>query len=196
LVSLKTRTEANQIDEVDILNTSNNNEHDKNTSICLLESLKQKYANLKANDDAGDVDADKECKTCFFLNGWRDGLCRCQSCLNMYTSNGCGFLVNSDDTIDYYEKRGKEQDKTDRSTEEDENRLLSDELSKLNRVSQVEFLSNLNEFKQELKDFLADFASNGKVVKRENILEFFDDLNQRKRQKLDSFESLAMGSCK
>jgi E3 ubiquitin-protein ligase UBR7 len=114
----------------------------------------------------------------------------------MYKVNGCLFLTNSKDTIDYYETKGKEQDKTDEAIEEEENKLLLGELEKLNRVSQIEFISNLNEFKQELKDFLASFASNGKVVKRENIVDFFDDLNKRKKQKLDTFTTITMSSCK
>ncbi len=137
-----------------------------------------------------------DCRTCFFVGGWRDALCRCQSCLDMYTAKECSFMLNSKDTIDYYERKGKEEDKSAKPTEEEENKLLQRELDKLNRVSQVEFISNLNEFKQELKDFLSNFASNGKVVKRENILDFFEDLNKRKKQKLDTFSAITMSSCK
>ena len=49
----------------------------------------------------------------------------------------------------------------------------------------MDFLHSVNDFKQGLKDFLGEFAQQGKVVKRENIEAFFESLNERKKRKLE-----------
>jgi E3 ubiquitin-protein ligase UBR7 len=49
----------------------------------------------------------------------------------------------------------------------------------------LDFLHGVNDFKEGLKDFLSEFAQKGKVVKRENIEAFFQDLNERKKRKLE-----------
>jgi hypothetical protein len=92
-------------------------------------------------------------------------------------------LIKNEDTIKFYEEQGKRNDETKKV---DENTLITNELSKMNHVSKIEFLNNLNDFKQELKDFLRNFATNGEVVKRENIETFFNDLHERKKQKLEN----------
>ena len=71
----------------------------------------------------------------------------------------------------------------------DENKLMKEHLQKLDRVGQINFLSSLNEFKEELIDFLAEFAKSGKIVKRDNIVEFFDDLKVRKKRKIEDDSS-------
>jgi E3 ubiquitin-protein ligase UBR7 len=159
-------------DSVDVEKDQGNVEIKFDKEICQLMQLKEKYCSLKLVDD----------QTCYFLIGWRDAICRCNECLKLYSDNGISFLVNSEDTIKFYEEKGKLEEENKKV---DENMLISNELSKLNHVSKIEFLNNLNDFKQELKDFLRDFATNGEVVKRENIEMFFDRLNQRKKQKLE-----------
>jgi E3 ubiquitin-protein ligase UBR7 len=140
---------------------------------CFLEKMKSK--NYK------DLNVEQINSACYFLNNWRDALCKCEICLKMYKTNQVEFLIDKNDTIKFYEDSGKSA-----ANQIDENKLLDDELSKLNRISQLELLHNLNDFKDQLKDFLADFAKNGQVVKRENIEEFFDELNQRKRRKVSN----------
>ena len=137
---------------------------------CKLKHFKEKYMNLEISQD----------RTCFFLNGWRNALCRCLECTNLYNNNEVSFLVKNEDTIQFYEDKGKKDEETKKV---DENKLITNELSKMNHVSKIEFLNNVNDFKQELKEFLRNFATNGEVVKRENIESFFNDLHERKKQK-------------
>lgn len=44
--------------------------------------------------------------------------------------------------------------------------------------------SAYNEFKTELSDYLKKFATNNKVVREEDIQEFFSGLQAKKRQKV------------
>lgn len=141
---------------------------------CVLESLK-----IKNGDLVKEKYLEKQI-SCFLLDGWREVLCKCENCMQMYKEKGIEFLLRCNDTIKYYEDCGK---KNDKESKIEETKLLNDELSKMNHVSQLEFLHNLNDFKDNLKDFLANFARNGQVVKRENIVEFFEDLNEKNKKK-------------
>ena len=49
----------------------------------------------------------------------------------------------------------------------------------------VFFNSGFNDMKSALSDYLKKFAENGKVVRAEDIREFFSQMEQRKRQKTD-----------
>ena len=100
--------------------------------------------------------------------------------MKLYNEQGVEYLLNKTDIISYYEKKGKEE------MVELENKVYNDQLNQMNRMSQIEFLHNLNEFKTELTDFLNEFARNGEVCKRENVMKFFEDLNERKRRKLET----------
>lgn len=183
-IGIKLEKSLNESDSVDVTSADDNHAEtnvniiDASTSKCVIETMKSKYKNLKLPIN----------QTCYFLNGWRDSLCKCENCLNFYAQNDIKYLINNEDSIKYYEDKGKQEE--EKTQINDENALINNELSKMNHVSKIEFLSNVNSFKQELKDFLANFATNGEVVKRENIEKFFDDLNQRKRQKLDTLNSM------
>ena len=45
------------------------------------------------------------------------------------------------------------------------------------------FFPGFNDMKSALSDYLKHFAENGKVVRAEDIREFFTQMEQRKRQK-------------
>jgi E3 ubiquitin-protein ligase UBR7 len=160
------KTENDESKNVDILSVDDNkgilkesNENIQNTNNndneCSLNKLKTKQEYLELNEETIN-------RASCFKNNWRDFLCKCLDCLNMYKENNIEFLTKSNDTIKYYEDYGKQKEAENQQI--DENKLLNDELSKLDRVSQVEFLHNVNDFKQELTEFLSGFAQNGQVV--------------------------------
>lgn len=135
-----------------------------------------------------DKDLLEKSQCCVFLNGWREALCRCNDCMLRYKENKVEFLLSSEDTIAFYEECGNNKIREENI---DENKLINDQLGKLDRIAQIDFLSNLNEFKKELTDFLAEFAKNSQVVKRENIEEFFEELKGRKKRKLNDNDVLS-----
>ncbi|WAR18418.1 UBR7-like protein [Mya arenaria] len=60
-------------------------------------------------------------------------------------------------------------------------------LNSMNRVQQIEMVQGLNDMKSALSDYLKHFAENGKVVRAEDIREFFTQMEQRKRPCLSIF---------
>lgn len=179
----KTDAEENTpVDVEDNANTSTTETKTEEQEKCVLKRNKIKFKDIEQTDQA-----------CCFLNGWRTALCRCDECLELYKRNQVDFLLSPTDTIKYYEERGKQNE--DARTN-DENKLLDDHISKMNRVSQIEFLHNVKDFKEDLTNFLTGFAQNGQVVKRENVLQFFEELNERKKRKLETNPPVSSYFCK
>lgn len=157
--------------EVEALNVSGIEPETTEANKCFIKNQRLKEKNENYENQA-----------CYFLNGWREALCKCIECLELYKSNKIEFITDIKDSITFYEELGKEK----QPSEEEETKLMNDQLSKLNRVSRVEFLHNVNDFKSELTDFLQSFASKGEVVKTENINEFFENLEKRKKMRLEN----------
>lgn len=119
----------------------------------------------------------------YWYQSWRSKLCTCQDCKKMYADLGVSFLLDETDTVQAYEHRGK-------TNEEEEGRRdpLMAALSNMNRVQQVELIYEYNDLKSELKDYLKQFADEGKVVTSEDIQHFFEGLRSRKRRRLDGMQ--------
>jgi len=165
--------DGDSAENVDVTSVELNKESEfSDSDACFLAKMKVQFKGLTIPSS----------QACYLLNGWRDALCKCEKCAKMYEEHDVVFLTNNEDTIKFYEEKGKMEEEKSQAGDE---KRVNEELNKLNRVSQVEYFQNFNSFKQELKDFLGDFASKGEVVKRENVTQFFEELNQRKRQKLD-----------
>ena len=58
-------------------------------------------------------------------------------------------------------------------------------LSEMDRVKQVEAIEGYNSMKSNLMEYLKKFAENGKVVREEDIQEFFQQMSANKRQKTE-----------
>lgn len=63
-------------------------------------------------------------------------------------------------------------------------------LQNMGRIPQVEVIQEYNDMKSELTEYLRDFVAQGKVVKEEDIRNFFDTLQSRKRQRIGSANSV------
>lgn len=135
------------------------------TTLCQLEELKKR--DVKKTEGA-----------VFWKRGWRSKLCTCQSCKDRYEELDVSFLICEEDTVLAYEERGKVNQS---GLSQYEKGIQA--LSNLDRTQQVEVLQGYNDMKTELRDFLQSFAQNGKVVKREDIDQFFGEMQARKRQK-------------
>lgn len=123
----------------------------------------------------------KDAATYWPLN-WRSRLCTCQDCMKMYGDLDVLFLIDECDTVLAYENKGKSDQATDRRDP------LMDTLSSMNRVQQVELICEYNDLKTELKDYLKRFADEGTVVKREDIQQFFEEFQSKKRRRVDGLQ--------
>ncbi|PIK52124.1 hypothetical protein BSL78_10971 [Apostichopus japonicus] len=170
----ETNNEEKEKSRQDSGETSDKTEDGKSSSSssssCQLEQLKNRT--VKKTDGA-----------IFWKNSWRSKLCACQSCMEMYQRLHVEFLVREDDTVLAYEERGKLNQS---GMSQYEKGIQA--LSHLDRTQQVEVLQGYNDMKTELRDFLQSFADKGKVVKTEDINNFFGEMQARKRQKTDSMQ--------
>ncbi|XP_068942131.1 putative E3 ubiquitin-protein ligase UBR7 isoform X2 [Petaurus breviceps papuanus] len=173
--------EENKAEQVDEPSTSSGSECDLQTvsmnehhtiethSGCKLQDLKtKKYV--------------KQDTATYWPHNWRNKLCTCSDCMKMYADLEVLFLTDEYDTVLAYENKGKSDQGTDRRDP------LMDTLNSMNRVQQVELICEYNDLKTELKDYLKRFADEGTVVKREDIQQFFEEFQSRKRRRLDGIQ--------
>lgn len=113
----------------------------------------------------------------FLPGGWRAHLCTCSSCTQVYKESGTSFLCREDDTVHHYESQAKE---TQRQGGFEKG---MDALGQMDRVAQVEVIHSYNNMKENLMEYLAKFAGTDKVVREEDIREFFEGMKANKKQK-------------
>ena len=99
----------------------------------------------------------------------------------MYEEKKIKFLLDDQDTVEHYEQKGK----NDRVNKPSNNDLLMMALNSLDRVQQVEAITEYQSFSTELKEYLKTFVDNKRIVREEDITEFFGRLRERKRRRLD-----------
>lgn len=121
----------------------------------------------------------------FWPSAWRTKLCSCVSCKKSYAEAGMSFLLDESDTVLAYENKGKTTEQEQAGTAEGRDPLMS-ALNTLGRVQQLEIIHGYNDMKTELKDFLQRFAAEGKVVTPEDIRQFFQQQQNRKRRRANA----------
>ena len=114
----------------------------------------------------------------FMMEGWRDELCNCSTCSKMYQELSLDFLIDPEDTVHYYENKSAEI-KT--SQYEDGMKALSD----MDRTKQIEAIHGYNTMKSNLMEYLKKFAENKKVVREEDIQEFFQGMSGSKKMRMN-----------
>uniref|UniRef100_A0A8D3E0W4 Putative E3 ubiquitin-protein ligase UBR7 n=1 Tax=Scophthalmus maximus TaxID=52904 RepID=A0A8D3E0W4_SCOMX len=116
----------------------------------------------------------------FWPSAWRSELCSCNTCQERLSEANMSFLLDETDTVLAYEKRGK---KNEQKQPGHDPLMLA--LDNLDRVQQLEIIHGYNDMKTELKDFLQRFAAEGKVVTPDDIRQFFEQQQSRKRRRVD-----------
>lgn len=123
-------------------------------------------------------DKETKAKTLFLPTNWRKKLCQCDECLKLYKDQAVAFLVDPEDTVHHYESQAKNE-----TSSQYEKGMEA--LSAMDRVKQVEAIQGYNSMKANLMEYLKKFAENGKVVKQEDIQEFFQKMAANKRQRVE-----------
>jgi E3 ubiquitin-protein ligase UBR7 len=163
-----------------------NRKHD-----CVLETLKSAYHNADSDDQKTETtvsngqfkSVDKVKKGPIFWTdcSWRSLLCKCPECLSMYKEKECEYLLDDKDTVQYYEAQGRAIAK-DRATPYERGMSA---LNQMNRAAVVEALHGYDELKADLSSYLRKFADTKKVVREEDIHDFFAQLKSKKRPRLE-----------
>ncbi|KXJ76491.1 hypothetical protein RP20_CCG009548 [Aedes albopictus] len=82
--------------------------------------------------DEGDPAGYKKGAT-FWNEGWRNFLCRCTDCTSLYKNHKVEFLLDEKDTVQWYEEHGRQKQKQDDATTDDQ---AMEAFNKMGRVQQ------------------------------------------------------------
>ncbi|XP_068226755.1 putative E3 ubiquitin-protein ligase UBR7 [Palaemon carinicauda] len=110
---------------------------------------------------------------------WRQQLCTCDDCKIKYKKEGIMYLLDEEDTVAFYEESGMTRNRSHTAPAERE----LEALSSLDRVTRTEMVHEYNTLSSSLRDYLRKFAENKKVVRDEDIKEFFSQLAANKKQR-------------
>lgn len=112
----------------------------------------------------------------FWPATFRQKLCTCGECISMYKDLGVLFLIDQDDTVTAYEALGKEN--AEGPSSQYEKGLQA--LSSLDRVQQINALTEYNKMRDKLLDFLKSFKDRREIVKEEDIKAFFAGMKPKR----------------
>ncbi|XP_064083816.1 putative E3 ubiquitin-protein ligase UBR7 [Macrobrachium nipponense] len=115
----------------------------------------------------------------FLPEHWRKQLCTCDDCKIKYKNEGIMYLLDEEDTVAFYEESGKTRDRSHTAPVQRE----LEALSSLDRVTRTEMVHEYNTLSSSLREYLRKFAENKKVVRDEDIKEFFSQLAANKKQR-------------
>ncbi|XP_065320700.1 putative E3 ubiquitin-protein ligase UBR7 isoform X3 [Gordionus sp. m RMFG-2023] len=159
--------------------------------------IKQNEKNLNYEDDSN-----KESLFWPDIN-WRKILCKCDNCMKIYTENKLDYIIDLEDSLTYFSNKPSnintsfttllpinKSPKNVSKINNDQKIFKSqyeeslEAFSTLDRLSQNEMLHQFNTMKENLKDYLQDFVTNKRIVKRDDILEFFE--REAKKPKIEN----------
>ncbi|KAJ6933748.1 E3 ubiquitin-protein ligase UBR7 isoform X2 [Populus alba x Populus x berolinensis] len=119
-----------------------------------------------------------EGKPLFLSKNWRDILCRCEKCLDMYNQKHISYLLDREDTIVEYEKMAKQ--KREEKLQQQEGAELSF-FNKLGHIEKVEILNGIADFKDEFRSFLESFDKS-KTITSSDVHQIFENLAKKRRR--------------
>ncbi|KAF9111194.1 hypothetical protein BGX27_005281 [Mortierella sp. AM989] len=100
----------------------------------------------------------------FATEGWRELLCQCAECTTLYSKENVPFIL------------GEEAVYEDDEDDEEETSILESGMKKLNEMDRVQMMDGMlayNKMRDEIRNFLAPFSEQGKVVTTDDIQAFF-----------------------
>lgn len=167
-----------------------------------LEAVVEQKLPIKNSCSAGLYRGLPEGSSALFLpEDWRTKLCTCDNCTETYSRLDVCFLARPEDSISHYEQLSKQRSWTDggdegarRTARQSSVERELDALNSVDRVTRTEMVAEYNTLSTELRDYLRKFADSGKVVRDEDIREFFAGLEARKKQRGN--DGMPPDSCK
>lgn len=172
----KVETDVNKNDEDVAFNTTESTNENKR-KLCVTEEFSPKKVKLDSSECERPKGIKKVYKgATFWPSSFRQKLCTCGECISMYKSLNVLFLTDLEDTVSYYESLGKAN--IDGVASQYEKGLQA--LSSLDRIQQINALTEYNKMRDKLLDFLKSFKDRREVVKEEDIKAFFADMKPRR----------------
>jgi E3 ubiquitin-protein ligase UBR7 len=113
----------------------------------------------------------------FFRPGWRENLCRCRKCLNMYQLINVNYLIQDE------EKTPETPLHPPSTTVKNPKPDLEDPINSLSRQREIAY--GIMEFRDNLMEFLKPFAAQKRTVTAADIELFKEQFqNQKKKKKI------------
>ncbi|CAI7894936.1 unnamed protein product [Closterium sp. NIES-53] len=140
---------------------------------------------VEATSAVADADAlagsdDFEVGPLFLINGWRASICNCQECTRFYEEQGVDFLVDVEDTVEFYEEEAK---KKRQQKEEEASVQVEAQFQSMDRVAQLEIIHGLNSFKSDFQEFLAKFAGTDHVITAHDVEQFSEEQKAKRMRR-------------
>lgn len=101
------------------------------------------------------LDSNKN-KPMFLSKGWREKLCRCDSCVAFYSQKRISYLIDKEDSLEEYEKMAKQ--KREEKLEQQAGAAVNF-IDNLGHVAKIEFLNGLADMQSEIRSFLVCYTS-------------------------------------
>ncbi|CAN1254414.1 Putative E3 ubiquitin-protein ligase UBR7 [Linum perenne] len=156
---------------VEIGSSSNGNLEPKNCpSICAKACV------LESEPAISPLNA--ESKPLFLAKDWREKLCRCEKCLELYKQKRIGYLIDKEDSIAEYETKAKQKREEKLQKQED---VELDLFNNLGHVEKIEILNGIADFKDELRSFLESFDPS-KIITSSDVHQYFENLAKKRRR--------------
>lgn len=111
----------------------------------------------------------------FWPQDWRKFLCQCQDCMKVYEKEKVKFLLDLEDTVHFYEAKGKKQAKSGIE-------IGMAALSSLDHTRQIEAITGYNQMKSRLMNYLQSFVVNRTIVTEDDINKFFNSMKEDKKK--------------
>jgi E3 ubiquitin-protein ligase UBR7 len=92
--------------------------------------------------------------------------------MKLYEEKNVQYLIDQEDTVLFYEEKGKNKPKTSIY----DSSLAA--LSTLDRVNQVDAITSYNRMKDKLFEFLQTFVVNNQIVTEEDVKRFFRTMKE------------------
>lgn len=153
----------------------NTGEHKRKLSIDLSDDVSSKKAKLDAGCARPRGVKRMHIGATFWPSNFRQKLCTCGECIAMYKDLNVLFLTDMDDTVSAYESLGKENAGGASQYEKG-----LEALSSLDRIQQINALTEYNKMRDKLLDFLKSFKDRKEIVKEEDIKAFFAGMKPRR----------------
>ncbi|CAG8721416.1 6753_t:CDS:10, partial [Acaulospora morrowiae] len=127
--------------------------------------LKKKKSEAQCKLDIWKIEDDKFEVDLFCIQGWRDELCRCAKCMDLYKKHHIEFILQEEET---YEP--PQDDEAQTSLFDSGMKLLT----QMDRITAIEGAIAYAKLKDELVEFLKPFEESGKTVTEKDIRTFFE----------------------
>ncbi|KAK1564970.1 hypothetical protein Q3G72_015999 [Acer saccharum] len=144
------------------------------SDLCTKDANSHINCLLGDNQPADIIDS----KPLFLSKNWRDLLCRCEKCLDMYRQKQISYLLDKEDSIAEYERTAKQKREEKLQQQEGAELTL---LNKLGHVEKMEILNGIADMKDEFRTFLESFDPSNAITSAD-VHQIFENLAKKRKR--------------